>query len=134
MRRGWATAQWASMYRDLPVAQFTVRVKDRFALKTSEVTKRRRQYGMSGHVTEPCASTTTTPSTVLLQDETRLLAPAGLQPRIDECLAAHPGSRAFFRPSGTEDVVRGYIEAPSEATVADLRRELETIVVEHLSS
>lgn len=43
--------------------------------------------------------------------ERRLVAPAGLQQKIDELVRKYDGGRAFVRPSGTEDVVRVYAEA-----------------------
>ena len=46
----------------------------------------------------------------------RLLEPAPLQAALDAASAtAGEGGRAFARPSGTEDVVRIYAEAPSQA-------------------
>mmetsp|Transcript_11986 Transcript_11986/g.36511 ORF Transcript_11986/g.36511 Transcript_11986/m.36511 type:complete len:509 (-) Transcript_11986:1504-3030(-) len=47
-------------------------------------------------------------------DEQRLSSPIELQSAIDELIATYePGSRAFVRPSGTEDVVRVYVERPA---------------------
>ena len=44
----------------------------------------------------------------------RVSAPADLQDRIDEIISKFPStSRAFVRPSGTEDVVRVYAETPN---------------------
>ncbi|KAL5519088.1 hypothetical protein ACEPAH_771 [Sanghuangporus vaninii] len=43
--------------------------------------------------------------------ERRLVAPAGLQQKIDELVRKYDGGRTFVRPSGTEDVVRVYAEA-----------------------
>ncbi len=53
-------------------------------------------------------------------DETRTLAPEGLQDAIDALVKQYPNGRAFVRPSGTEDVVRIYAEANSDASDADL--------------
>jgi phosphoacetylglucosamine mutase len=47
--------------------------------------------------------------------ERRGVAPAGLQRAIDAAVALCPGGRAFARPSGTEDAVRVYAEAASQA-------------------
>ena len=50
----------------------------------------------------------------------RVTAPAGLQDRIDEILSKFPStSRAFVRPSGTEDVVRVYAETPNSQEETD---------------
>ena len=48
-------------------------------------------------------------------DETRLVAPAALQAALDGLMAAVPQGRCFVRPSGTEDVVRVYAEAATQA-------------------
>ena len=48
-------------------------------------------------------------------DETRLVAPAALQSALDGLMAAVPQGRCFVRPSGTEDVVRVYAEAATQA-------------------
>jgi phosphoacetylglucosamine mutase len=78
--------QWIDMYTDLPSRQTKVAVADRLAL---------------------CC----------VDDESRLVAPEELQAAIDAlAVAAGPSSRAFVRPSGTEDVVRVYAES---ATVED---------------
>ena len=57
--------------------------------------------------------------------ETRLLEPMALQAKLDTLAAAAAG-RAFVRPSGTEDVVRVYAEAPTrgaaDALALDVRR------------
>lgn len=51
--------------------------------------------------------------------ERKCVKPAGLQAEIDKLAAAVPKGRAFVRPSGTEDVVRVYVEAETlEATLA----------------
>ena len=45
------------------------------------------------------------------EDETRCNSPLNLQRALDDAVATLPGSRAFVRPSGTENVVRIYAEA-----------------------
>lgn len=54
------------------------------------------------------------------EDETRLLEPLTLQAAIDDIVSRKPGARAFVRPSGTEDVVRLYAEAPTEEAAAEV--------------
>lgn len=44
-------------------------------------------------------------------NESRLESPITLQQFIDSVTDKYPGSRAFVRPSGTEDVLRLYVEA-----------------------
>ena len=43
---------------------------------------------------------------VTTDDETRVTAPAALQPELDALAARFGNGRCFVRPSGTEDVVR----------------------------
>ena len=46
----------------------------------------------------------------------RLIEPVSLQAAVDAAVAAcGEGARGFVRPSGTEDVVRVYAEASTEA-------------------
>ena len=45
------------------------------------------------------------------KEESRLEHPLPLQHFIDQIVASCPGSRSFVRPSGTEDVLRLYVEA-----------------------
>jgi len=76
--------QWHSMYTDLPNLTTKVSVQDRSILETNH-------------------------------DDSRLIQPARLQAAIDQALLSFPSTstRAFVRPSGTEDVVRVYAEAPT---------------------
>lgn len=53
-------------------------------------------------------------------DETRLTEPLGLQKAIDRLVGQTEGGRAFVRPSGTEDILRLYVEAKNEADIAKL--------------
>ena len=50
-------------------------------------------------------------------DESRLVQPAALQNAIDRFTADIEGGRAFVRPSGTEDILRLYVEARNEVDV-----------------
>ncbi|MEW5304181.1 MAG: hypothetical protein WDW36_006811 [Sanguina aurantia] len=52
--------------------------------------------------------------------ERRCVTPPGLQAAIDAAVADCPNGRAFVRPSGTEDAVRVYAEAPTEQAVSAL--------------
>ena len=52
--------------------------------------------------------------------ETRVAQPAGLQSAIDELVGSYTHGRAFARPSGTEDVVRVYAEAATQAACDEL--------------
>lgn len=43
--------------------------------------------------------------------ERKLVAPEGMQEKLEGIVATYPSGRAFVRPSGTEDCVRVYAEA-----------------------
>ena len=60
--------------------------------------------------------------------ETRLVAPAALQSKIDALAASHKSGRAFVRPSGTEDVVRVYAEAATRRDADALALEVRRAV------
>eukprot|EP00325_Prymnesiales_sp_UTEX-LB-985_P011297 CAMPEP_0174760060 /NCGR_PEP_ID=MMETSP1094-20130205/108583_1 /TAXON_ID=156173 /ORGANISM="Chrysochromulina brevifilum, Strain UTEX LB 985" /LENGTH=590 /DNA_ID=CAMNT_0015966001 /DNA_START=26 /DNA_END=1797 /DNA_ORIENTATION=+ len=53
-------------------------------------------------------------------DETQATAPADLQPQLNGLAAQFESGRCFVRPSGTEDVVRVYAEASTEAKANEL--------------
>jgi phosphoacetylglucosamine mutase len=80
--------QWSQLYQDLPSKQTKVSVPDRTMIVTNET-------------------------------ETRCVRPEGLQAALDRAIAQHgsagAAARAFIRPSGTENVVRIYAEATSNA-------------------
>jgi len=63
-------------------------------------------------------------------DETRCLEPKGVQARIDELMARNVGYRSFVRPSGTEDVVRVFVEGEERGKVEEIGKEVERIVSE----
>lgn len=63
-------------------------------------------------------------SFVPIEDETRLTAPEALQAEIDRLAASAPSGRAFVRPSGTEDVVRVYAEAATQAQADELAHQV----------
>jgi len=60
-------------------------------------------------------------------DESQCTAPAGVQAAIDDAVGRFPGSRSFVRPSGTEDVVRVYAEAPSQKAADSLAAAVAAI-------
>ena len=53
-------------------------------------------------------------------DETRALEPAALQVELDRLACTFEQGRCFVRPSGTEDVVRVYAEAATQAEADEL--------------
>ena len=60
-------------------------------------------------------------------NETKCWQPAGLQDDLDRAMQAAAG-RTFVRPSGTEDVVRVYAEAPTQDKANALAQQAEEIV------
>jgi phosphoacetylglucosamine mutase len=60
--------------------------------------------------------------------ERRCVTPEGLQAAIDAAVAKVPRGRAFARPSGTEDAVRVYSEAASQAEADALAAEVGRLV------
>lgn len=60
--------------------------------------------------------------------ERQAVTPPGLQETIDELVKKYKLSRAFVRPSGTEDVVRIYAEADSQESVDSLAHEVSLAV------
>ncbi|CAI2350528.1 unnamed protein product [Caenorhabditis sp. 36 PRJEB53466] len=61
--------------------------------------------------------------------EQRLVKPEGIQKIIDEDVAKYKNSRAFIRPSGTENIVRVYAEADTVENSWQLGRSLEKVVL-----
>ncbi|KFP69834.1 Phosphoacetylglucosamine mutase, partial [Acanthisitta chloris] len=64
--------------------------------------------------------------------ERRAVAPLGLQEKIDALVKKYRLSRAFVRPSGTEDVVRIYAEADTQENADALAHEV-SLAVYHLA-
>ena len=104
-------AEWHAMYRDLPTKQTKVKVKDRTVIECFD-------------------------------SERKCSKPEGLQKRIDEILSSSSVSssstddsskRAFVRPSGTEDIVRVYVEASDAETCEKICTKVEEAVVEFCS-
>lgn len=62
--------------------------------------------------------------------ETLCVAPAALQPKIDAAVAKYASGRSFVRPSGTEDIVRVYAEAATQADADALADEVAAAVRE----
>ena len=99
-------AEWHAMYRDLPTKQTKVKVKDRTVIECFD-------------------------------SERKCSKPEGLQKRIDEILSSvsstDSSKRAFVRPSGTEDIVRVYVEASDAETCEKICTKVEEAVVEFCS-
>ncbi|NXP28483.1 AGM1 mutase, partial [Scytalopus superciliaris] len=64
--------------------------------------------------------------------ERRAVTPLGLQEKIDGLVKKYKLSRAFVRPSGTEDVVRIYAEADTQENADALAHEV-SLAVYHLA-
>ena len=98
LAKGWGLTEWGNMYADLPSRQVKVTVRDRSVISVTNA-------------------------------ERVAVTPAGMQAAVDEAVGRHGAhARAFARPSGTEDVVRVYAEAATEAGAAELAREVCGIV------
>ena len=98
LAKGWGLTEWGNMYADLPSRQVKVTVRDRSVISVTNA-------------------------------ERVAVTPAGMQAAIDQAVGRHGAhARAFARPSGTEDVVRVYAEAATEAGAAELAREVCGIV------
>jgi len=97
--RNMSVVDWDAQYTDLPSRQLKVAVKDRNLIKTTDA-------------------------------ERRVSEPAQVQAEIDALIArlAFDYARAFVRPSGTEDVVRVYAEADTQANTDELARRVSQIV------
>ncbi|XP_062428787.1 phosphoacetylglucosamine mutase [Rhea pennata] len=64
--------------------------------------------------------------------ERRVVTPPGLQEQIDALVKKYKSSRAFVRPSGTEDTVRIYAEADKQENADALAHEV-SLAVYHLA-
>merc|ERR1712176_1041259 len=62
-------------------------------------------------------------------NETACLAPMALQEDLND--ATMDGARCFVRPSGTENVVRIYAEAPTSEKANQLASIAEELIVKH---
>lgn len=65
--------------------------------------------------------------------ERRVSEPKELQLAIDSIMARFPGSRSFVRPSGTEDIVRIYAEAPDAAQTDEVADGVRQVVLDLLA-
>ena len=157
--RSWTLQDWAGLYQDLPSCMLKVRLPGQPAWHKlpklcislhGQVSVEHLVFRMQAKVPDRSLFTTA-------DAETRCVTPAGLQPRIDALLQnfsegetcrtqvmrvrpgllmrsdshnAVPVGRAFVRPSGTEDVVRVYAEAATQAQADTLARTVATFVQE----
>ena len=105
--KGWSIQDWDGLYDDMPSRQCKVKVQDRSVIKTNNT-------------------------------ETKAVAPSNLQPSLDAAMraldnatrgvAAAPSSRCFVRPSGTENAVRVYAEASTQADADSLASEAAALL------
>lgn len=73
-------------------------------------------------------------SVIVTEDaERRVAHPASLQMSIDKCVSKYTGARSFVRPSGTEDIVRIYAEAPTVSDAEDLAKSIQKLVLDMLA-
>ena len=95
---GKSTDEVNSVYSDLPSRMLKLAVKDRGLFKTHH------------------------------ENETLLLEPVGLQDKIVNLFSKVENSRAFVRPSGTEDVVRIYAESPNQEDADQIANEVKDML------
>lgn len=91
--------EWDKLYTDLPSRQLKVSIKDRTLIETCDA-------------------------------ERRVAQPAELQTKIDQLVSTYQFklTRAFVRPSGTEDVVRVYAESDTQENADNLAKEVSRLV------
>lgn len=58
-----------------------------------------------------------------------ILQPKEIQDKLDAILLNYPNTRAFIRPSGTEDIVRLYTESNDSAVVDALNKEVKAMIL-----
>lgn len=104
--KGWTIETWKNCYTDLPSRQCKLPVRDRSVIQCSD-------------------------------DETYVIEPSALQAKLNSLLASKSQEaggggqyRCFVRPSGTEDVVRVYAEAPTVFEADLLAYETSLVVYE----
>eukprot|EP01041_Mallomonas_annulata_P004587 gene4587-9116_t len=66
------------------------------------------------------------------EDETKVSSPSALQQALDVAMSSYSMGRCFVRPSGTEDVVRVYAEATSQAEADELAIATIEIIHEYI--
>uniref|UniRef100_A0A8D8MG93 Phosphoacetylglucosamine mutase n=1 Tax=Cacopsylla melanoneura TaxID=428564 RepID=A0A8D8MG93_9HEMI len=64
--------------------------------------------------------------------DTEIVEPVGMQESINKSVAKYKSARSFVRPSGTEDIVRVYVEAETNEDVKALTEEVQQIVKQYL--
>ncbi|KAI5697030.1 hypothetical protein M8J75_003983 [Diaphorina citri] len=64
--------------------------------------------------------------------DTEIVEPLGMQDSINKSVAKFNNARSFVRPSGTEDIVRIYVEAETSEDVNALTEEIQQVVKTYL--
>lgn len=103
IQRNWSITEWDRIYHDLPSRQTKVHVADRRVLQADDA------------------------------DDAKLLAPEPLRLAVDDAVQAFSATqgRGFVRASGTEDAVRVYAEAQTQADADALALQLAKLVHQH---
>jgi phosphoacetylglucosamine mutase len=145
-QRGWGLSEWAELYTDLPSRQMKVWGKGMGGLTHDGAWVHAMRFwsffppALSLHVSSLSAYPSVRAHVLQVKvadrsaitteaAETRVAAPPGLQELIDREVAVDaPCGRAFVRPSGTEDVVRVYAEAASQAAADALALRVAALV------
>lgn len=119
---GWSISDWEEKtYQDLPSVQLKVKVKDRGIYESHE------------------------------DNESLLVRPQEIQDELNSIVSEYSHARAFirfsnlnfpqwreinydvFRPSGTEEIVRIYVEARSQADADEIAKRMEELIVKYSS-
>ncbi|DAZ92931.1 TPA: hypothetical protein N0F65_005831 [Lagenidium giganteum] len=103
IQKNWSISNWDEIYHDLPSRQTKVKIADRDTIKVDS------------------------------EDDTKVLAPDALRNALAEALQPFEGKqgRAFIRPSGTEDAVRVYAEAQTQADADELALKYAKLIHQH---
>lgn len=67
-----------------------------------------------------------------IKADTEIVEPLGMQDSINQSVGKYRNARSFVRPSGTEDIVRIYVEAETDADVKQLTEEIQQVVKKYL--
>ncbi|KAH9281478.1 Phosphoacetylglucosamine mutase [Echinococcus granulosus] len=114
--RGLSLDQWFALYHDLPSRQLKVSIADRTVIQTTDADRK---------ATHPPGLQEAIDSLVREADTAAM--------KVGSAISVEGGgvSRAFVRPSGTEDVVRVYTESATQSLADWLAQSVARLVYKH---